>query len=94
MADEYLNKIAANAYNIIRSRKPTHPLFERENGLDQLIQRGRTNIDHDLFNDLDSMFILDTLRQIVFCNNRSVCCECPDIDCYLLQKVHNNSSLI
>jgi len=94
LADEHLNNVAINVYNLIRSTNPTHPLLEREDGLDQLIQRGKTNLNHDLFNESDSMFILDTLRQIVFSNNQFVCYCVNDIECLLLQQVHNNSSLI
>lgn len=85
---KHLNNVAITVCNLMRSTNRLHPIFEHENSLRQVIERGKTNLDHDLFDEASSMFILDCLRQVVFSENHHVCYCNHDINCFLLQQVH------
>jgi len=85
--DKSLNKIAIDVCNRIRSTNPAHPLFEHENCLKQVVERGKFNLDHDLFDETSTMFILDNIRQIIFSENQLVCYCNHDLNCFLLQQV-------
>lgn len=73
--------------NHIRTTYPTHPLFEHENCLNRVIERGKTNLDHDLFDEANTICIFDSLRQVVFSDSQLVCYCNHDINCFLLQQV-------
>lgn len=82
--------MAITTCNLIRSTNPLHPLFEHEDCLNRVIQRGKYNLDHDLYDESSSMIILDHIRQVVFNNSEFVVCYCNhDINCFLLQKVYH-----
>jgi hypothetical protein len=83
-----LNKIAIDVCNRIRSANPAHPLFEFEDCLKQVVQRGKFNLDHDLFDETSTMFILDNIRQIIFSEDQLVCYCNHDLNCFLLQQVY------
>lgn len=87
LAGKHFDNMALNVCNFIRSKNPLHPLFEHENCLDQVIQRGKYNLDHDLFDENNTMLILDSLRQVMFGGNKLVCYCNHDINCFLLQQV-------
>ncbi|KAE9540070.1 hypothetical protein AGLY_005322 [Aphis glycines] len=82
-----LNNIAINVYNRIHLTNPAHPLFEYEDCLKQVIERGKYNINHDLFNETSTMIILETMRQIIFSDEQLVCYCNHDLNCFLLQQV-------
>ncbi|CAI6362763.1 unnamed protein product [Macrosiphum euphorbiae] len=82
-----LNNIAIDVCNRIRSTNPVHPLFEHENCLKQVVERGKLNLDHDLFDETSTMFILDNIRQIIFSEDQLVCYCNHDLNCFLLQQV-------
>lgn len=88
--DKSLNNIAINVYNRIHFTNPAHPLFEYEDCLKQVIERGKFNIDHDLFDETSTKFILDTMRQIIFSDEQLVCYCNHDLNCFLLQQVYFN----
>lgn len=88
--DKSLNNIAINVYNRIHLTNPAHPLFEYEDCLEQVIERGKYNIDHDLFNETSSIIILETMKQIIFSNEQLVCYCNNDLNCFLLQQVYFN----
>lgn len=70
------------------SKNVLHPLFEHEHYISQVIKRGKTNLDHDIFDEANSIIILDYLRQVLFTDNKQVCYCNHDINCFLLQPVH------
>ncbi|XP_022164020.1 uncharacterized protein LOC111029360 [Myzus persicae] len=82
-----LNNIAIDVCNRIRSTNPVHPLFEHENCLKQVVERGKFNLDHDLFDETSTMSILDNIRQIIFSEDQLVCYCNHDLNCFLLQQV-------
>lgn len=94
--DKSLNNIAIDVCNRIRSANPVHPLFEHENYLEQVVERGKFNLDHDLFDETNTMFILDNIRQIIFSKDQLVCYCNHDLNCFLLQQVcfHLNNFII
>jgi len=94
--DKSLNNIAINVYNRIWSANPVHPLFEHENCLKKVVERGKFNLDHDLFDETSTMFILDNIRQIIFSEDQLVCNCTGDLNCFFLQQVcfHLNDFII
>jgi len=85
--DKSLNNIAIDVCNHMCSTNPVHPLFEHENCLKQVVERGKFNLDHDVFDETSTMLILDNIRQIIFSKDQLVCyCE-DDINCFFLQNV-------
>lgn len=86
--DKHLNDMAIKVCGHIRTTNPTHPLFEHENCLNRVIERGKTNLDHDLFDETNTIFIFDSLRQVVFSHSQLVCYCNHDINCFLLQQVY------
>jgi len=94
--DESLNNIAIDVCNHIYLASPVHPLFEDGNYLKQLVERGKSNLPYDLFDETSTMFILDHIRQIMFSNDQLVCYCTNDLNCFLLQQVcfHLNDFII
>ncbi|XP_050437296.1 uncharacterized protein LOC126843670 [Adelges cooleyi] len=91
-----LNNISAAVCKHIWSINPTHPLVEQENYMDQVIERSKSNLDYDLFDESNTITILDSIRQVVFVKYAQFICNChDDINCFLLQKVleHNRGSV-
>jgi len=86
--DKSLNNIAINVCNLIRSANPVHPLIEHENCLNQVVERGKLTLDHDLFDESNTMVILDSIRQIIFSDNQRICYCNHDLNCFLLQQVY------
>ncbi|XP_025410604.1 uncharacterized protein LOC112683682 isoform X2 [Sipha flava] len=82
-----LDNIAISVCKLIRSTNLSHPLFEHENYLNPVIERGKTNLDHDLFDEANTIIIFDCLRQVLFADNQRVCYCVHDINCFLLQPV-------
>ncbi|XP_003246320.1 uncharacterized protein LOC100576037 isoform X2 [Acyrthosiphon pisum] len=82
-----LNDMAIDVCNRIRSANPIHPLFANENCLKQVVERGKCNLDHDLFDETSTMFILENISQIIFSENQLVCHCNNDLNCFFLQKV-------
>lgn len=68
--------------------KPHHPIVGKESTLGQIYERGQRIIDHDLFNESNTIVILNCLRQVLFANREIVCYCSRDINCFLMQKVH------
>jgi len=87
LIDKHFNNIAITVCNFIRSTNPVHPLFEHENCLDRVIQRGTSNLDHDLFDEPSTICILDCIKHVIFDDNQLVCYCNHDINCFLLQQV-------
>lgn len=85
---KHLNKLALSVCRLMRTTNPSHPLFEQENYLSQVIERGKMNLDHDLFDEANSIFIFDCIRQVVFVDDQRVCFCSHDINCFLLQQVN------
>jgi hypothetical protein len=83
-----LDNIAISVCKLIRSTNLSHPLFEHENYLNPVIERGKTNLDHDLFDEANTIIIFDCLRQVLFADNQRVCYCVHDINCFLLQPVN------
>lgn len=92
--DKSLNNIAIDVCNSIRLVNPDHPLFEHENCLKRVVERGKFNLDHDLFDETSTMFILDNIRQTIFSGNQRVCYCNHDLNCFLLQQVYILISMI
>lgn len=77
----------------IQELNPQHPIVGKESGLDQIYKRGQNILDHDLFDEKSTIFILDCLRQVLFAN-RDIVCHCNrDINCFLMQKVQLSTSI-
>ncbi|XP_060873145.1 uncharacterized protein LOC132946995 [Metopolophium dirhodum] len=85
--NESLNNIAIDVCNRIYLASPVHPLFEHDNCLKQIVERGKFNLYNDLFDETSTMFILDHIRQIIFSNDQLVCYCTNDLNCFLLQQV-------
>ncbi|XP_060873453.1 uncharacterized protein LOC132947228 isoform X2 [Metopolophium dirhodum] len=85
--NESLNNIAIDVCNRIYLANPVHPLFEHNNCLKQIVERGKFNLSNDLFDETSTMFILDHIRQIIFSNDQLVCDCTDDLNCYLLYHV-------
>lgn len=71
----------------IQSKNPLHPLVGLESCLERVSERGKTNLDHDLFDEISTCFILNCLREVVFSKSEMVCNCNHDINCFLLQPV-------
>ncbi|XP_016663713.1 uncharacterized protein LOC100573372 isoform X2 [Acyrthosiphon pisum] len=82
-----LNNIAIDVCNRICSANPVHPLFANENCLQQVVERGKFNLDHDLFDETSTMFILENISKIIFSEDQLVCHCNNDLNCFFLQKV-------
>lgn len=95
MTGKYFNNIAITVCNLIRLTNQLHPLFEHEDCLNRVIQRGKCNLDHDLYDEASTMFILDCIKKVLFDKNQIVVCSCTlDINCFLLQQVYHTSTSI
>lgn len=76
--------------DLILSINPLHPLVKHVKWLDQIEQRGKTNLDHDVFDETSTIFILDCLKQIMLSNSNEPVCPCyVDMNCFMLQHVCN-----
>ncbi|XP_050533472.1 uncharacterized protein LOC126901186 [Daktulosphaira vitifoliae] len=85
--NNYLNNIAHLVCNLIQSTSPNHPLLQQENYRSQVIKRGKFNLEHDLFDEINTIIIHDGIKQIMFEDSQLVCYCNHDINCFILQKV-------
>lgn len=67
-------------------------MFENGYDFDLLVRNGKSNIDHDLYDEENTLIILNCINDKMFDHYNNMMCPCRThtINCFALQQVYHN----
>jgi len=86
----HLDAITLVLYDYIYRKENLHSMFKNGYDSDSIIRNGKSNLDHDLYNEDETVIILKHISDYIFKRKVKVLCPCHyKEDCFLLKMVYH-----